>query len=110
MSEYVEKDGIKYILVLKFAFTAEKNLYYTIGVDVKLGMNTHLHCSASFLIRQRPVIEKYRVNSSNTRAQQGSTCIRAEDSRPSFISYWRDTANLESVQTESMKMIKALDA
>lgn len=54
-------------------------------------------------------MEQYRVNSSNTRIQQESTLIRAEDSRPSFTAY-PAMAYLEMVQTEPVQMIKALDA
>ncbi|MXQ95479.1 hypothetical protein E5288_WYG012588 [Bos mutus] len=39
-----------------------KDLYNTTGVDVKFGMNTYLHCSICFLIRQKPVIEKYQTS------------------------------------------------
>lgn len=110
MRKYIEKDGIKHVLELTFAFTAGKDLYNTIGVDVKFGMNTYLHCSIYFLIRQKLVIEKYRVNSFNAGSRQELTLIRAEDSRIGFMSCWWDRTNLESLQIESIKMIKVLDA
>lgn len=110
MRKYIEKDGIKHVLELTFAFTAGKDLYNTIGVDVKFGMNTYLHCSVCFLIRQKPVIEKYQLNSFNAGSRQELTLIRAGDSRIGFMTCWWDRINLESLQIESIKMIKVLDA
>lgn len=63
---------MKYIFESKFASNAGKDHYYTTGVDLELGMDIHLHCSTSFLIRQGPVFEKDQVNSSNTVTQKES--------------------------------------
>ena len=109
MRKYIEKDGIKHVLELTFAFTAGKDLCNTTGVDVKFGMNTYLHCSICFLIRQKPVIEKYQVNSFNAGSWLELTLIRAEDLRIGFMSYWWDRTSLESSPIESIKMIKVLD-
>lgn len=109
MRKYIEKDGIEHVLELMFTFAAGKNLYNIIGVDVKFGMNPYLHCSICFLIRQKPVIEKYQVNSFNGGSRLELTLIRAEDLRIGFMSYWWDRTNLESLPIESIKMIKVLD-